>query len=53
MKTARFAIRYRIAGKIYRITMPGISACHVCRDWNRPGAELLSVEECDEHGSAL
>ncbi len=48
MKTkARFAITYTINGRRYRITMPGISACHVRRDWNRPGAELLSVEECE------
>lgn len=53
MKTARFIITYRIGAKTYRITLPGSSCAHVRRAWNRPGATLVSVEECDEHGRVI
>lgn len=53
MKTARFAITYRIGAKRYEITMPGISASHIWRAWDRPGATLINVEECDEHGNPV
>ena len=48
--SARFLVAYRIAGKEYQITLPGVSASHVRSAWDRPGSVLLRVEECDEHG---
>jgi hypothetical protein len=51
MKTlARFLITYTIAAKAYSITIPGISASHVWRSWDRPGSTLLDVRECDLNG---
>jgi hypothetical protein len=50
---ARFLIRYAIGGSTYTITLPGISAAHVRAAWDRPGAELLSVQECGSHGLPL
>lgn len=47
---ARFLISYRITGKTYTITLPGISAAHVRQAWDRPGSTLLSVCECDSNG---
>lgn len=47
---ARFLICYAIGRSRYAITLPGISAAHVRAAWDRPGAELLSVEECDTYG---
>jgi len=47
---ARFLISYRISGKTYTITLPGISAAHVRQAWDRPGSTLLSVCECDSNG---
>ena len=47
---ARFLIAYRIAGKVYEITLPGVSASHVRAAWSRPGSALVSVQECDKHG---
>lgn len=49
-RLARFLITYRIAGKVYEITLPGVSASHVRAAWDRPGSVLLRVEECDEYG---
>lgn len=43
---ARFLITYRIADNRYTITMPGISASHVWRAWDRPGSTLIDVREC-------
>lgn len=52
MKTrlARFLITYRIAARSYMITLPGVSASHIWRLWDRPGSTLLDVRECDAHG---
>ena len=50
---ARFNITYRITGKTYSITMPGISASHVWRAWDRPGSTLIDVRECDHNGLPL
>ena len=50
---ARFLIHYAIGGSTYGITLPGISAAHVRAAWDRPGAKLLSVQECDRHGQPL
>jgi len=51
MKTlARFLITYTIAAKTYSITIPGISASHIWRSWDRPGSTLVDVKECDSHG---
>lgn len=47
---ARFLITYRITGKAYSITLPGISASHVWRAWDRPGSTLIDVSECDSNG---
>jgi len=49
-KHARFLISYRIAAKTYSITLPGLSASHIWRSWDRPGSTLLDVVECDHHG---
>lgn len=53
MNHARFLIRYAIGARSYTITLPGISAAHVRAAWDRPGAKLLSVQECDRHGQPL
>ncbi len=53
MKLARFLITYTVAGRTYHITMPGLSASHVWREWNRPKSKLVDVVECDRHGIAL
>jgi hypothetical protein len=53
MKLARFLITYTVAGRTYHITMPGLSASHVWREWNRPKSTLVDVVECDRHGVAL
>lgn len=53
MKLARFLITYTVAGRTYQITMPGLSASHVWRGWDRPGSTLVDVVECDHHGIAL
>jgi hypothetical protein len=49
-RLARFLISYRIAAKTYSITLPGLSASHIWRSWDRPGSTLLDVCECDHHG---
>lgn len=49
-RLARFLITYRVASRTYQITMPGISASHVWRSWDRPGSTLLDVQECDANG---
>ena len=46
----RFLITYRIIGKEYQITLPGVSASHVWRAWDRPGSALIDVRECDSNG---
>lgn len=53
MKLARFLITYRITGKEYQITMPGVSASHVWRAWDRPGSTLIDVRECDSNGQPV
>lgn len=50
LRSARFLVAYRIAGRLYEITLPGVSASHVRAAWDRPGSTLVSVQECDEHG---
>lgn len=52
MKLARFLITYTVAGRTYHITMPGLSASHVWREWDRPKSTLVDVVECDRHGVA-
>ncbi len=49
-RLARFLISYAITGKTYQITLPGLSASHVWRSWDRAGSTLLNVVECDHHG---
>lgn len=49
-RLARFSITYRIAGKDYWTALPGISASHIWRTWDRPGSTLLDVHECDANG---
>ena len=49
-RLARFLVAYRIAGRLYEITLPGVSASHVRAAWSRPGSTLVSVQECDKHG---
>lgn len=41
----RFQVTYKINNKTYIIVLPGISASHICRSWDRPGSSLISVEE--------
>jgi hypothetical protein len=50
---ARFLITYRIEANRYTITLPGVSAAHVWRAWDRPGSTLLDVRECDSNGLPL
>jgi hypothetical protein len=50
---ARFLITYRTQNNRYTITLPGVSAAHVWRAWDRPGSTLLDVRECDSNGLPL
>lgn len=49
----RFLITYRIGARHYQITMPGVSASHVWRAWDRKGSTLIDVRECDANGGSL
>ena len=49
-RLARFCITYHIGPRSYTITLPGVSASHIWRSWDRPGSTLLDVQECDAHG---
>lgn len=49
-RLARFEHTYTIEGKTYQTIIPAISASHAFRQWDRPGATLLRVEEVDENG---
>ena len=46
-RLARFLITYRIGPRSYTITLPGVSASHIWRSWDRPGSTLTDVRECD------
>ena len=48
--TPRFEITYRIGERTYQTTIPAMSAAHARRQWDRPGATLLRVEEVDANG---
>lgn len=53
MNLARFLITYRIQDRLYSTCMPGVSASHVWRSWDRPGSTLIDVVECDRNGLPL
>lgn len=53
MNLARFLITYRIQTRLYSTCMPGVSASHVWRSWDRPGSALIDVVECDRNGLPL
>jgi hypothetical protein len=48
-RLARFEHTYTIEGKTYQTTTPGVSAAHCWRNWDRPGAKLVRVEEVNEN----
>lgn len=52
-RLARFLVTYRIGPRSYTITLPGVSASHIWRIWDRPGSTLIDVRECDTNGLPL
>jgi len=52
-RRATFLVTYEIGDYRYTITLPGVSSSHVRATWDRPGSTLVSVEECDRHGTPL
>jgi len=48
-RLARFEHTYAIEGKTYQTIIPGVSAAHCWRSWDRPGATLTGVEEVNEN----
>jgi hypothetical protein len=48
-RLARFEHTYTIGGRTYQTTIPGVSAAHCWRNWTRPGAKLVRVEEVNEN----
>lgn len=45
----RFQVTYSIAGRSYWFTIPGVSASHIWRSWDRKRAVLKSVVEVDSN----
>jgi hypothetical protein len=45
----RFLVTYTISGRSYWFTIPGISASHIWRSWDRKGAVIQSVVEVDQN----
>ena len=45
----RFLVTYSIGSRSYWFTIPGISASHIWRSWDRKGAVLKSVVEVDQN----
>ena len=45
----RFLVTYSIGLRSYWFTIPGISASHIWRGWDRKGAVLKSVVEVDQN----
>jgi len=46
----RFEHTYRIGQRTYQTVIPAISSAHARRQWDRPSATLLRVEEVDANG---
>ena len=44
-KPARFGVTYQIGERSYWFAIPAVSAAAIWQSWDRPGAELINVEE--------
>ncbi len=49
-RLARFQHTYTIGPRTYQTVIPAISSAHARRQWDRPGAKLIRVEEVDKNG---